>query len=109
MAVGLKPDKELRMELEKLLHAKGTIRQWFPEPRGPCSRDTMINSHLEADGDMPPGRIQDPEGAKIVVVSFKTVTGVILAIQRHTYKIVCFRDTDNGRLRVDTTTTIDEK
>ena len=58
---------------------------------------------------MTPGRIQDPEGAKTVVVSFKTAAGAILAVQRQTFKIVCFKDTDNGRLRVDTTTTIEGK
>jgi hypothetical protein len=58
---------------------------------------------------MTPGRIQDPEGVKIVVVSFKTAAGAILAVQRQTYKIVCFRDSDNGRLRVDTIATIGGK
>jgi hypothetical protein len=54
---------------------------------------------------MTPGRIHDPEGAKTVVVSFKTATGAILAVQRKTYKIVSFRDINSGRLRVDTVTT----
>ena len=35
------------------------------------------------------------------MISFKTTTGAILAIQRHTYKIVSFRDNDSGRLIVD--------
>jgi hypothetical protein len=52
---------------------------------------------------MTPDRIQDPKGSKTIVVSFKTAAGAILAIQRQSYKIVCFRDMDNGRLRVDTT------
>jgi hypothetical protein len=47
------------------------------------------------------GRIQDPEGAKIMVISFKTAPGAILDVQRQTYKIVCFRDATNGRLKVD--------
>ena len=50
---------------------------------------------------MTPGRIQDPEGAIIVVISFKTTPGAILAVQRQTYKIVCFRDATNGRLKVN--------
>ena len=58
---------------------------------------------------MIPGRIQDPEGAKTTVVSFKTATGAILAVQRQTYKIVSFRDNDNERLKVDTTTTFGGK
>ena len=43
------------------------------------------------------------------MVSFKTAAGAILAVQRHTYKIVSFRDIDSGRLKVDTTATIGGK
>ena len=82
---------------------------WFLAPRGPCNRDLTINSHLGADGIMTPGRIHDPKVAKIVVVSFKTIAGAIQAIQRQTYKVVCLRDIDNGRLRVDTTATFGGK
>jgi len=31
------------------------------------------------------------------------------AVQRQTYKIICFRDVDNGRLRVDTIAIIEGK
>ena len=55
---------------------------------------------------MTPGRIQDPEGAKIVVVSFKTAVGAILAVQRQTYKmVISFKDINSGRRRVDTAAT----
>jgi hypothetical protein len=50
---------------------------------------------------MTSGRIQDPEGAKTIVVSFKTVAGTITSIQRQTLRIVCFSDKDNGRVRID--------
>ena len=106
MAAGLKPDKEPRKEMENVMQTEGTARHWFAEPRGPCIRDTRINSHLGAVGVMTPGRIQDPEGAKTFVVSFKTAAGAILAVHRQTYKIVSFRDNNNGRLRVDTAATI---
>ena len=109
MSSGLKPDKEPRKDLEKLLLTERTTRQWFPKYRGPCTRDNRINTHLGAVGVMTPSRIQDPEGAKTVVVSFKTAAGAIIAVQRQTFKIVCFRDPDNGRLRVDTSATIGEK
>ena len=33
IAAGLKPDKEPRKELEKLLRAEGTARHWFAEPK----------------------------------------------------------------------------
>jgi len=54
---------------------------------------------------MTPRRIQDPEGAKTVVVSFKTTAGAVAAIHKQTYKIVCFGDAAGGRLRVDTAAT----
>ena len=50
---------------------------------------------------MTPDRIQDPEGAKTMVIYIKTTAGAILAAQRQTYKIVCFRDAISGRLKVD--------
>ena len=109
MAAGLKPDKEPRKELKKVLQSEGTARHWFAEPRGPCIRDTRINSHLGAAGVMKPDRIQNPEGAKTVVVYFKTAAGAILVVHRQTYKIVSFKDNDNGRLRVDTSATIGGK
>ncbi len=77
------------------------MRDWLPAAKGPCKRDARINSHLRARGVMTPGRIQDPEGAKIMVISFKTSPGATLAVQRQTYKIVCFRDATSGRLEVD--------
>jgi hypothetical protein len=63
--------------------------------------DTRINTHIGAAGVMTPGRIQDLEGANTFLVSFKTATGAILVVQRHTYKIVSFRDINSGRLGVD--------
>ena len=63
--------------------------------------DDKINTHLEAGGVMTPGRIQDPEGAKSMVISFKTTPRAILAVHRHHYKIVFFRDAINVRLKVD--------
>ena len=51
------------------------------------------------------GRIQDPEGAKTVVVSFKTAAGAVAAIHKQIYKIVCFGDAAGGRLRVDAAAT----
>ena len=100
-AVGLQPQKEVRKELEKVLQNAGNLKDWFPTTKGPCNRDAMINTYLGAGGVRTPGRIQDPEGAKIMVISFETVAGAILAVQRQTYKIVCFRDATSGRLKVD--------
>jgi hypothetical protein len=60
-----------------------------------------INSHLGAGGVMTPGKIQDPEGAKAVIISFKTTSRTFAAIHKQTYKIVYFKDATRGRLRVD--------
>jgi len=50
---------------------------------------------------MSTGRIHDPEGAKTLILSFKTATGAALAISRQNIKLVCFADVTTGRLRVD--------
>jgi hypothetical protein len=57
-----------------------SLRDWFPAAKGPCNRDAMINIHLGEGGVMTPGRIQDPEGAKAMVISFKTTPGAILVV-----------------------------
>ena len=54
---------------------------------------------------MTPGRIQDPEGAKTVIISFKTTTRAVAATHKQTYKIFCFKDATGGRLRVDAAAT----
>ncbi len=46
-------------------------------------------------------RIQNPEGAKTVTLSFKTAAGATLAIARQNIKIVCFSYVNSCRLRVD--------
>jgi hypothetical protein len=54
---------------------------------------------------MNPGRIQDPEGAKTVIISFKRAVEGVAAIHRQTCEIVRFKNTSRGRLRVDEATT----
>jgi hypothetical protein len=43
-----------------------------------------------------------PGRSEKIVVSLKTAAGAIIAVQRKTFKIICFKDMDNRRLRVDT-------
>ena len=80
--VDLQSQKEQRKELEKVLQNAGSLRDWFPAAKGQCNMDARISTHLGAGGIMTPGRIQDPEGAKIMVISFKTSAGEIMAVQR---------------------------
>ena len=58
---------------------------------------------------MTPGRIQNPEGGKTVVMSFKTAAGAVATVHKQTFKIVCFGDAVGGRLRLDTVATSREK
>ncbi len=45
---------------------------------------------------MTPGRVQDPEAAKHIVISYKTAERA-----SHMYTFVCHVDTASGRLQVD--------
>ena len=73
------------------------------------AQDLRLNTHLGAGGAMSTRRIQDPEGAKTIILSFKTSPGVALAISQHNIKLTCFADVLSGRLRVDTYATAGEK
>jgi len=50
---------------------------------------------------MSTGRVQDPEGAKTIILSYKTFAGAVATIHRQNLKIVSFGDSNTGRLRVD--------
>ena len=65
------------------------------------ARDMRLNTHLGAGGAMSTRRIQDLEGAKTVILSFKTSAGAALAISRQNIKLTCFADIATGRFRVD--------
>ncbi len=55
------------------------------------------------------GKSQDPERAKTIVISFKTVVGAVAEAHMQTFKIIGFGDVDIDRLRVDTTATTEGK
>ena len=105
---GLKHGAQPRQELDKSLKEAGTTRDWYPETYY-LDQDLSLNAHLGAAGAMSTGRIQDPEGAKTIILSYKTATGAVDAIQRQTVKIVCFTDNDTGRLNVDIPATLGGK
>jgi len=72
LKAGLQHNKQPRKKLEKILQAEGVSKEWFSEPYGPCTRELRIDSHLGAGGVMTPGKIKDPEGGKMVIISVKT-------------------------------------
>ena len=47
------------------------------------------------------GRIQDPEGAKHLVISYQTATGALTTICRHTFPVMTYKDALTGKLKVD--------
>jgi hypothetical protein len=77
------------------------VEDWFPGANNTGNMTARINIHLGAEVVMTLGEIQDPEGAKTMVMSLKTVAGATLAVQRETYKITYFRDAASGKLIVD--------
>ena len=55
-------------------------RVWLPDKTRPYNMDMRVNAHLGAGGAMTQGIVQDPEVAKIFVISFKTTTGAARTI-----------------------------
>ncbi len=95
------PGLQPRQELEVALRATGTLAEWFPPNDDGCVQDMRFNRHLGADGLMTPGRAQDSEGAKTLVVSFRTAAGAVAAISKHRFQIICAKNEDTRRLKVD--------
>ena len=58
---------------------------------------------------MTPSRIQDPKGAKTLVVSYKATTGAAEVIYIQQFKIVCFADSKTCKLIVNKDATLGEK
>ena len=54
---------------------------------------------------MSPRRVQDPEKATTVVISFNTAAGAVAAMVKRKFIINCYTEADTGRLRLDPTLT----
>jgi hypothetical protein len=50
---------------------------------------------------MSPGRVQDPEGAKTITISFNTAAGAVAAIVKRRFLITCYTEPDTDRMRLD--------
>ena len=53
-----------------------------------------LNKHMEAEGAMSPGRVQNLEGAKIIVLSYKTIAGADASVIKHGFVITCFTEAE---------------
>jgi hypothetical protein len=109
LIAGLRIGCEPRKDLDRVLKEADSTREWFPSSREPCQQDLSVNQHLGAGGDMTPGRIQDLEGAKTIVVSYKTTTRSAATISIQLFKIVCFAYLKSRKLIVDTDATMGGK
>jgi hypothetical protein len=101
LEAGLRLGTKPRCDLEKALREAGTQQDWYLEKHC-CEQDLSLNTHLGAEGAMSTGRVQAPEGATTIILSYKTAAGAVTAISRQNLKIVYFADIHTGRLKVDT-------
>jgi hypothetical protein len=65
-----------------------------------------LNKHMGAEGAMSPRRVHDPEGAKIIVLSYKTAAGALASVIKHMFVITCFTEAETGRMRLDLALTV---
>jgi hypothetical protein len=63
---------------------------WFPETKEDCEHNLGLTKYLEAVGAMSPGRVQDPEGAKQITLSYTSPAGAIAAIINRRFFITCY-------------------
>ena len=97
----IKPGNQSRRDMDTALTESGTEQDWFPETKETCEHYLGLNNHLGADGAMSPGRVQDPEGAKKITLSYNTPAGAIAAITKRRFLITCYTEHDTSRLRLD--------
>ena len=50
---------------------------------------------------MSPGHIQNPEGAKHLVISYQTAAGAIATISRHRFPLMTYKDVLTCKLKVE--------
>ena len=82
---GLRLGTHHKRDLEKtLIREAGTQRDWYPDKYN-CDEDLSLNAHLGAGGSMFTGRVQDPEGAKTIILSYQTAAGAVVGIQRQNF------------------------
>ena len=74
-----------RKDLDTTLNAAGTAYDWFPNKLDDYTFNLDMNKHLGAEGAMSPGRVQDPKGAKIIVLSYKTAAGALATDVKHRF------------------------
>jgi hypothetical protein len=96
-----KTGTQQRKDMDAALRTAGTTTDLFPDPAAKCQMNLELNYHLGAEGVMSSGRIQDPEGAKHLVISYRTAAGAIAIISKQKFPIMTYKDALTGKLKVD--------
>jgi hypothetical protein len=92
---------QCKCDLEATLRTSCTEADWFPDNQHHCEQNFALNKHLGTEGAMSPGRLQDPEGAKTVVISYASTAGAIAGVIKRKFQITSYTKPNTGRLRVD--------
>jgi hypothetical protein len=87
--------------LDVALRIANTVADWFLENPLNYEQNLALNTHLGAEGAVSPERVQDPEGAKTLVVIYRTTSGATTTIIKRRFQVTCYIEPDTGRLRVD--------
>ena len=74
-----------RRDLDVALRTTNTTADWFLDNPLDCEQDLALNAHLGAEGAMSLGRVQDPEEAKTLVVSYIKSTGATTTIVKRRF------------------------
>jgi hypothetical protein len=92
--------------LERAFKEDGTEIDWFLDNSSDCEHSLELKKHLGAEGAMSPGRVQYPEGAKTIVLSYNAATGATATITKHRFIITCYTETETRRMRLDPSLTL---
>ena len=63
--------------------------EWYLDNPYDCIHSVELNKNLGAEGAMPPGRVQDPEGAKMITISLNTAARAVATIIKLRVLITC--------------------
>ncbi len=83
---------------QQLLCIVDTHHEWILEHGPGLLYDTGLNPHLSDRGGISPGRVQDSDGARTIIVSFHHLAGLVAATTKHKYTRIREADINTWRL-----------
>jgi len=79
-----------RRDLDVELMTTSTTTDWFPDNPLDSEQDLALDAHLGAEEAMSSRRVQDPEVAKTLVLSYITTTGATPTIIKRRFQITYY-------------------